>query len=34
MTGARDGERVSVTLFRFGLDGVPALGCYEIEAAS
>ena len=31
--GAADGGG-SLTLFRFGLDGVPALGSYEIEAGS
>ena len=30
----RGGDRTSLTLFRFGLDGVPALGSYEIEAGT
>jgi hypothetical protein len=29
-----DGARTSLTLFRFSLDGVPALGSYEIEASA
>jgi hypothetical protein len=31
---AEAGGRTSLTLFRFGFDGVPALGSYEIEAAA
>jgi hypothetical protein len=27
-----DGARTSLTLFRFSIDGVPALGSYEIES--
>jgi hypothetical protein len=33
VTAALDGGRSSLTLFRFRLDGAPALGSYEIEAA-
>ena len=31
VAGAIDGRRTSLTLFRLGLDGQPALGSYEIE---